>query len=380
MTTSGALEFEGTFNEQACDFEMDQWQAGGMNSFSQTCFSEYWSALPDLIDGNAYEAKKTIIVDPWDFNHRMSLVKYCIEHMGDETVWGNGCSKHFLWAYIAQLDWQRRSGRLENPSKWDAENTVGNGPFDFRKVNGISKKSWWGHMNLNFSVAVYLGAAKAGLVPDTVLSDKSLEDNIAFQECIQIWRGFFANAFVQYTTFCHTINDEGNNNHGEISKLNLYRALWTAHSGVIRATLPRSEGFLAVLPKEDRDVGLGWCKMVELLDAADWQLLSLDSLLKFGCGYLPTRRLEGPKTMQWLKDNRPLEYTTVGSLHQLKDISEDSLRRACRFFSRVSRWRFARNNMPRTLHVLTHGNPVQKVLALFRVVVLALLPCPRSCR
>ena len=32
------------------DFDFDRWQAGGITSFSQTCFSEYWSTLPIIIN------------------------------------------------------------------------------------------------------------------------------------------------------------------------------------------------------------------------------------------------------------------------------------------------------------------------------------------
>ena len=54
-------------------------------------------------------------------------------------------SRHFLWAYAVQLDWQWRSGRL------------GEGM-------DISPDSWWGAMNYTLSVCPLAGAVDAGLL------------------------------------------------------------------------------------------------------------------------------------------------------------------------------------------------------------------------
>merc|ERR1719162_857269 len=113
------------------------------------------------------------------------------------------------------------------------------------------------------------------------------------------------------------------------------------HTDIIKISLQHGKDLHNICPEEDRGVGLGWCNMVKLLHATNWPLLSLDDLEKFGGGYLPSVRLAGPKTLQWLKTNRGMEYTTVTTLYQLMDAPEKTMNRACRFFARVSRWRFA---------------------------------------
>eukprot|EP00536_Pseudo-nitzschia_multiseries_P019519 jgi/Psemu1/61135/gm1.61135_g len=35
---------------QPTTFDLDLWQAGGVTSFSQTPFAEYWSTLPSIVD------------------------------------------------------------------------------------------------------------------------------------------------------------------------------------------------------------------------------------------------------------------------------------------------------------------------------------------
>ena len=361
-------------NGSAVDFDLDQWQAGGITSFSQTCFAEYWSTLPSIITSDDTEGISDNLADPYDFSHRMALGKYLIEHTGGEEIWGSAgdgyCFKHWVWGYLAQLDWQHRSGRFEDPSKW--QDTVLDGS-SVNYGNEISKKSWWGYVNLNFSFAAYCGAAEAGLVPTISLSDESLKDDVCFQTCVKLWKDFWKNDHAAFLASC-SANKEKDDDDDEQSTLTLYRALWLTHTDIIKTSLKYSKELQDILPKEDRGVGLGWCNMVELLSSTNWPLLSLDALYKFGAGYLPTMRLVGPRTVQWMKENRSLEYTTINSLYQLMDTSENTMGRACRFFARVSRWRFARNKLPRTLHVLTHGNPIQKCLALTRVVVLALSP------
>ena len=363
--------------EAAEKFDVGKWQAGGITSFSQTCFAEYWQDLPPIVsdadadadneDDNSIAA--VIVVDPYNFRHRMAMEKYLIEHTGGESIWGSmsdvKCSKHPRWGYAAQLDWQYRSGRFDDPSKSQIT----------KVTDAISKRSWWGKMNLNFCVAAYCGAAEAGLVPAVSLSEESVSNDDGFQTCVGIWKKYWETGHV---AFVAAHSSSKNEEERLTLMVAMYQAIWATHTDIIRSSLQQCKDLEAILPKEDRDIGLGWANMVELLSATNWPLLSLDSLCKFGGGYLPTLRLTGPKTLQWLKEHRRMEYTTVKSLYQLKAASEKSMSMACGFFGRVVRWRFAQNNLPRSLHVLTHGNPIQKILALSRVIVLAALPRSRQ--
>ena len=365
---------QNSVNAEAKTFDLDQWQAGKISSFSQTCFAEYWDDLLSIQDFGA--------VDPYNFFHRMALNKALIQETGGESIWGTNehsvysCSQHPIWGYAAQLDWQRRSGRFQDPSKWQDESD-GNALLqkmmnDNDKNSGtISKQSWWGYMNLQFSVAMYCGAAEVGLVPQITWSDESVWSDAGFLKCVDIWKEFWES---YKSTFLPSISNCSNKIEDEDLKDELYRTLWKAHTGIIQAGVSHGKGLEGILPQHDRDAGLGWCNMVELLAATNWPLLSLDNLCKFGCGYLPIVRLGGPKTFDWLKHHRKLEYTTVQSLYQLKNASSKAMSGACLLFGRVAKWRFAVKKLPRTLHVLTHGNPIQKMLALSRVMLLAVFP------
>ncbi len=365
---------QNSVNAEAKTFDLDQWQAGNISSFTQTCFAEYWHDLPSIQDIGA--------VDPYDFFHRMALNKALIQDTGGETIWGSNkhgvisCSQHPIWGYAAQGDWQFRSGRFQDPSTWQDESD-GNALLqeitnDNQQNSGkISDQSWWGYMNLQFSVAMYCGAANTGLVPKISFVDESVWSDAGFLKCVDIWNEFWES---YKSTFLPSISNCSNSKEEEDRKDELYRTLWKAHTGIIQAGVSHGKDLEGILPQNDRDAGLGWCNMVELLAATNWPLLSLDNLCKFGCGYLPVVRLAGPKTLDWLKQHRKLEYTTVQSLYQLKDAPPKAMSGACMVFGRVAKWRFAVKKLPRTLHVLTHGNPIQKVLALSRVVLLAVFP------
>ena len=296
----------------------------------------------------------------------MALQKSLIQDTGGEAVWGEegiaSCSQHPIWGYAAQLDWQYRSGRFKDPSEW--QDDTGVVVFERNTNTTISKRSWWGYMNLDFSVACYRGAADAGLVPKIVLTDETVLTDDGFRNCVGIWKNFWD----YYKVSLPSSRITEDQTHA------LYRELWKTHTGITKTGIHHAKELEAFLPKQDRDAGHGWGAMVELLAATNWPLLSLDALCKFGCGYLPSVRLAGPKTLRWMKKNRPMEYTTVTTLHQLTTTPPTSIHRACLFFGRVARWRFAVNNLPRSLHVLTHGNPIQKTLALLRVTLIAALP------
>jgi len=96
MTTSSANSNENALlasstSDDDKKFDMKSWQDGGLTSFSQTCFAEYWETLPSnliLVDSDANPNGEgtnndlAIEVDPYNFKHRMALGKYIIEHTG----------------------------------------------------------------------------------------------------------------------------------------------------------------------------------------------------------------------------------------------------------------------------------------------------------
>jgi len=364
------------------EFDLDQWQLGGLTSFSQTCFAKYWSKLPDPTSDDLVSS-----IDPYSFTHRMALGKYLIEHTGGESIWGKDCTKHWFWGYLAQMDWQRRSGRFADPSTWNASGDVKEilaSSSSFGEEDAISRRSWWGYMNLNFSVAVYCGAAEAGIVPKvSFLSSSSsdddqtnIQDDEGFRQCVEHWKMFwsthhkqFVNGMGKTTTTTTTKADDS-----KALVTTLYQHLWQTHTGIIVSGISHGKEMEALLPEEDRNIGLGFCNTVELLASMSFILLSLDYLCKFGVGYLPTIRLAGPESVEHLKRHRPQEHVAITNLWKLKDASPKTMEFLCGFWSRVTYWDFQRENMPRTFNVLGHGSRWQKVVANCRVLCLAIAP------
>ena len=70
-----------TTDDNSKQFDLDRWQRGGMTSFDQTCFAEYWSQLNSdkILRGK---------VDPYSFDHLMALGKYLIAHTREVTPCG----------------------------------------------------------------------------------------------------------------------------------------------------------------------------------------------------------------------------------------------------------------------------------------------------
>jgi len=233
-------------------------------------------------------------------------------------------------------------------------------------------------MNLNFSVAVYCGASQAGLVPTIELSDPSVLQDLGFQECVEHWKKFWSTHHQDFIKAVVAASDQHVGDAAAATKkaalTTLYKHLWNTHTDVIVSGLAHAKELGQLLPREDRNAGLGWCKMVELLSAMSWTLLSLDNLSEFGIGYLPTVRLAGTETVDWIQDHRPKEYVTITNLTKLKDASPDAMKQICRFWSRVTNWDFQRESMPLTVDVLSHGNGLRKALALGRVLGLAMAP------
>ena len=105
------------------------WRAGGWTpneeTWQQMPLAEYWHTL----------AEEPLVAE--DFFGRQAIY-YCL--IRNDALRGlfpgpqlHGCpTRHFLWAYAVQLDWQWRSGRL------------GEG-------RAISPNSWWGCVTLLFS-------------------------------------------------------------------------------------------------------------------------------------------------------------------------------------------------------------------------------------
>jgi ABC-type siderophore export system fused ATPase/permease subunit len=72
----------------------------------------------------------------------------------------------------------------------------------------------------------------------------------------------------------------------------------------------------------DRNFGLGWCHMVEVLAAMSWTLLSLDALMENRAGYLPTITLTGQDALDRLKKYNENEYKAALNMIIMSDSSQ----------------------------------------------------------
>jgi len=332
-------------------------------SFSRTCFAEYWDALPVVADNRHVQE-----VDPYNFYHRVSLGKLLVERTtassGPTTAAATGAAsdcrrrrrrqevvaRHWYWAYLAQLDWQRRAGRLRtstlpSPSPSSSSQTRSTGEAAEKEKDdddddddgAISYDSWFGYMNLNFTLAVYYGAVRAGVVSDGggagsgaatpaaasedgadattnrrhhhqqqldmerrlrsqflaecrgCCSPEDVEELVlGYRRCVEYWYDFWNTSWRRYYDF----DGEGEGG-GGMSESDLYRALWDTHTDVVRAGLKAAVPLERLLVSSaERQFAKGWCSTVELLAAMNWNGLSLEALLEHGAGFLPSRVLE----------------------------------------------------------------------------------------
>lgn len=419
MTTSSrnaveSAQLASSTSDDDKKFDMKGWQDGGLTSFSQTCFADYWETLPSnliLVDSDATANGEgtnndllIVEVDPHNFKHRMALGKYIIEHTGggvargtasgiagststtSSGIWGEGFTMHWYWGYLAQLDWQRRSGRLANPTMRDARQEGGTSK---PAIDGdeISVDSWFGYMNLNFSVAVYCGAAKAGLVPKISLNDTNdtasmdVENNQGFLECVDHWAAFWSGPHQELIAE-YSLLEQEDPSEVEFDKKKdvlirkLYDKLWDTHTLIIKSSLPHAKLMEDLMPPLDRKFGLGWCHMVELLAAMSWTLLSLDALMEIGAGYLPTITLTGQDALDRLKKNNENEYKAALNMINMSDSSPAQIAFQCGFFKRLAYWDSERKRMPVTVKILTTtaGGTIEKIYVICRVLFFVLLP------
>lgn len=169
---------------------------------------------------------------------RMALLKYLIFDMDPPKLWQqrtgdhNNCREmHWLWGYACQMDWQYRSGRFQIGLRNDDLTSAGS----FNYMDRISDKSWWSYMNFCFSVCIFVGAQRAGLVPDLnirldSISKGLIANDTVVQQCIDAWENLFRNGYLQYKTSILGANIS----EGDLSKRSfLYHdKVWAAHTSV----------------------------------------------------------------------------------------------------------------------------------------------------
>jgi hypothetical protein len=363
-------------------FNLKDWQNGGITHWSQTCFAEYWdkvqTRIPSLSHPTSSQSTPTVTVtlDPYNFDDRMELSKYLIQNTGSTEVWGEGYTKHWYWAYLSQLDWQWRSGRYESLKNL----TQGDDTMErsYKPNYKMDSDSWIAKMNIGFTVAVYEGAVRAGLVPKVQLSSdvvdcQDLVKEKGFQQIVEFWESVWTGPHGRFVDLATTGGLSQSSM--EQAELDLARCVWAAHTKVIKTSLVHAQSKLTLQSPIEQDFLLGFCRMVELLDAMSSTALSLDALMKYGAGYLPSRVLRDEESLMWLKNNRFEEYKVTTTIMSLSHASTTQMSLVCLFFQRLSTWEYERKNIPLTMHILNFDNSIsRKCITFLRIVVKVLCP------
>ena len=226
------------------------WRAGGWKPNEETWprmpLAEYWPSL----------AEEPLAAE--DFYGRQAIYRRLIAIEELQSLFPgiqlNGCpTRHFLWAYAVQLDWQWRSGRL--------------GPD-----RSISPDSWWGCVNYTLSVLPFLGAVEAGLLEPTALQEPPWELKAALASWTKFWQELKVTARQQEGV---ALTER------QLDKVQ--QALWLCHTESIQASQKIYEPQLLLLSKEEQLFGSGWARFVEILAAVAWRT-DLEAVAELGAG------------------------------------------------------------------------------------------------
>jgi len=232
---------------------------------AQLEFYPAWSALPNLKDA----------LDPFDFNHRLAAYKLLIEATNHRGIFGKENEYNLFWGYVFQLDWQRRSGRL---------NLADTPP------ERIDPNSMWGYANYSLSIIPLIAAMQVGLMPEMEILPPYTESTvgyasgggragafhipIAFESVVRGWREFYQQMDkIAAGGDLETLRFEQWKAHG-------YSLTSIEHA--VHTVGPRYHA------QSELDFLVGWIRMVDFLGAAAWRT-DLVYMLKNGVGTLPER-------------------------------------------------------------------------------------------
>jgi len=262
------------------NIDWTSWRAGGqqmtLENFQKTPLAEYWKDLAtqplasdDILGRQACYAK-------------LMGMQPIAQLFGDSQVYGLP-TKHFFWGYVAQLDWQWRTGRLGD------------------EKTSISPQSWWGAMNYTLSVLPLAAAVDSGLIP--------LEEvkGVDFTEADRV-------------------------------ELAAARAAWAQLWRTLEARAKTPE---PLTTEELDDLG-GWGSFVTLLAAVRFRT-DLDFVLSTGVGYLPPQLTDLHDHSPSLRRMKVTGYEaqrmrqTVKIAQQAGKIRSKHLRLMAAFWSRATK-------------------------------------------
>lgn len=220
--------------------------------------------------------------DPFRFEQRMAAYRSLLGATGAGGLFGTDNRLNPLWAWLFQLQWQCRTGRLGATTHTDGR---------------IDPDAAWGYGNYTLSVIPWLGAAEAGVVPPLEIADAPgpsrfryvrggvVPDELA--PAVRDWRGFFV-----------LVRDSP-----AVTDLEPFRrALWKAHKSCLDVVVTAIAG-IDPAPYAPLELTFlrGWCRMVDYLGAAAWRT-DFDFTTRYGLDVLPERLLERHADLRTLPD------------------------------------------------------------------------------
>lgn len=237
-----------------------------------------WTGVGELTDR----------LDPFRFEHRMAAYRSMIDATNVGGLFGPDNRHNPLWAWLFQLQWQCRTGRL--------------GP-----IGGmIDPDAAWGYGNYTLSVVPWLGAVAAGLVPRLAIADapagarfRYVRGGVVPDELargVEDWRRFF-----------ELVRNSPATADLESIRISLWRAHKTCLDVVAAAIADIDPAPYAAL---ELTFLRGWCRMVDYLGAAAWRT-DFDFMTEHGLDVLPECLLAQQSDIGALPDRIRRNVTNV---------------------------------------------------------------------
>lgn len=239
-------------------------------------------ALLDLYEVWVGAEELTDRFDPFRFEHRMAAYRKLIDATNAGGLFGADNRHNPLWAWMFQLQWQCRTGRLGATTDADGK---------------IDPDAPWAYGNYTLSVIPWLGAVQAGVVPRLEIADvpspsrfRFVRDGVIPDELapsVELWRRYFALVKnTQATT--------------DFEPLRI--TLWKAHKTCLDVVVTTIAD-IDPAPYAPLELTFlrGWCRMVDYLAAAAWRT-DFGFMAEHGLDVLPEMLLEQRSDLRALPD------------------------------------------------------------------------------
>ncbi|HEX4701014.1 MAG TPA: Leg1-related protein [Pseudonocardiaceae bacterium] len=226
---------------------------------------EVWTSADELTDR----------FDPFRFEHRMAAYRGMVDATNARGLFGVDNRHNPLWAWLFQLQWQCRTGRLGATTRIDGR---------------IDPDAAWGYGNYTLSVVPWLGAAAAVVVPRLEIADAPTTSRFRYVRggvvpdelapAVEHWRSFF---------------EQVRNSPATTDLEPIRMTLWKAHKTCLDIVVTAIAG-IDPAPYAPLELTFlrGWCRMVDYLGAAAWRT-DFDFMAEYGLDVLPECLL-GPDT------------------------------------------------------------------------------------